>query len=96
MGRRLADEILTAYPDDVRADYVQMSHHGNGSLPDYFYEAVAPSVAFFDAPDWLMENKNKETGETSYYSTPHYRQLMERLGARIISHSSQKRKVTFR
>ena len=96
MGRMIADEILAAYPDDIKADYVQMSHHGNNAMPDYFYEAISPSVAFFDAPDWLMENKNKDTGETSYYSTPHYRKLMERLGARIISYSSKERSVTFR
>lgn len=72
-----------------------MSHHGNGSYPDYFYEAIAPKRAFFAAPDWLMENRNKETGEESYYSTPHYAELMERLGARIISFSSEKNTVKF-
>ncbi len=96
MGRRIADEIMTSYPDDVKSDIVQMSHHGNGAYPDYFYEAIAPSKAFFDAPDWLMENKNKETGETSYYSTPHYVELMQRLGAKVISYSSKRKYVKFR
>lgn len=96
IGRMLADEIMTNFPDDVKSDIVQMSHHGNGSYPDYFYEAIAPKKAFFDAPDWLMENKHKETGEESYYSTPHYVQLMERLGAKIISYSSKKSYVRFR
>lgn len=96
MGRLIADEILTNFPDDVKSTYVQMSHHGNGSLPDYFYEAVAPKAAFFDAPDWLMENKNKETGQESYYSTPHYRKLMESLGAKIISYSLSERSVTLK
>lgn len=96
MGRRIADEILADYPKDVPSTYVQMSHHGNGSLPDYFYEAVAPRAAFFDAPDWLMQNQNKETGEESYYSTPHYRELMERLGAKVISYSTPKRSVTLK
>lgn len=96
IGRLIADEILAAYPEDVKADIVQMSHHGNGSLPDYFYEAVEAKTAFFDAPDWLMENRNKETGVESYYSTPHYKALMERLGTRIISYSSKKKYVRFR
>ena len=96
IGRLIADEILANYPDDVKSDVVQMSHHGNGSYPDYFYEAIAPRAAFFAAPDWLMENKNKDTGEPSYYSTPHYVELMERLGARIISYSSEKNYVKFR
>lgn len=95
MGRLIADEILAEYPEDVSAWAVQMSHHGNGSYPDYFYEAIAPKYAFFAAPDWLMENRNKETGEESYYSTPHYAELMERLGARIISFRSEKNTVKF-
>lgn len=96
IGRLLADEILEAYPEDVKSWAVQMSHHGNGSYPDYFYEAIAPKRALFAAPDWLMENRNKETGETSYYSTPHYKQLMERLGAKVISYSSGKNHITLR
>ncbi|MBQ8527267.1 MAG: MBL fold metallo-hydrolase [Lachnospiraceae bacterium] len=96
IGRLIADEILANYPDDVKSWAVQMSHHGNGSYPDYFYEAIAPKKAFFPAPDWLMENKNRETGETGYYSTPHYVELMERLGAEVISFSSKKRYVKFR
>ena len=96
MGRLIADEILTNFPEDVKSTYVQMSHHGNGSLPDYFYEAVSPKAAFFDAPDWLMENRNMENGEPSYYSTPHYRQLMESLGADIISYSTKRRSVTMK
>lgn len=96
IGRLIADEILKNYPNDVKSWAVQMSHHGNGSYPDYFYEAISPKRAFFAAPDWLMENKDKETGEESYYSTPHYVDLMERLGAKIISFRSERQRVRFR
>ena len=88
MGRAIADEIRTALKENKkRIVAVQMAHHGNSLLPDSFYEAIAPEAAFFDAPDWLMENRDPATGEKSYYSTPHYRQLMENLGARIITFS---------
>lgn len=96
IGRLIADEILATYPDDVKSWAVQMSHHGNGSYPDYFYEAIAPKHAFFDAPDWLMQNRDKESGQESYYSTPHYVKLMERLGANMISYDSQKQWLKFR
>ena len=95
IGRQIADEILENYPEDIKSDFVQMSHHGNGSYPDYFYEAIAPTTAFFDAPQWLVENKNKDTGETSYYSTPHYVGLMERIGAKIFTYDMKKRYVKF-
>nr|MBQ8252534.1 MBL fold metallo-hydrolase [Lachnospiraceae bacterium] len=96
IGRLIADEIMKNYPDDVKSTIVQMSHHGNGSYPDYFYEAINPRIAFFDAPQWLMENKNKDTGEPSYYSTPHYVELMERMGARIVSYDTKRDYAKFR
>ncbi len=95
MGRLIADEILAAYPEDVDCTYVQMAHHGNSLLPDYFYEAVAPKKAFFDAPDWLMENRNKDSGMPSYYTTPHYCDLMKKLGAKIISYSNEKAVIIY-
>lgn len=87
-GELVADEIMKEYGDKLDADYVQMSHHGNGSLPDSFYELVSPKTALFDAPDWLMENRNRETGEESYYTTPHYIELMQSMGAEIISYNT--------
>ncbi|MCR5282512.1 MAG: MBL fold metallo-hydrolase [Lachnospiraceae bacterium] len=90
MGRLIAEQILSDYPEDVKSTFVQMAHHGNSQLPDAFYEAVSPKAAIFDAPDWLMENRDKETGESSYYTTPHYRALMEKLGAKIITFSENK------
>lgn len=96
IGKLLMEELVTNYKDDLPSTVVQMSHHGNGSMPDAFYELVHPKRAFFDAPDWLMENKNMESGENSYYSTPHYVKLMQDMGAKIISYSTKKRSVNLR
>jgi len=96
IGKLLMEELVTNYKDDLPSTVVQMSHHGNGSMPDAFYELVHPKCAFFDAPDWLMENKNMESGENSYYSTPHYVKLMQDMGAKIISYSTKKRSVNLR
>lgn len=96
MGRLIADEILRDYPDDVKSSFVQMSHHGNGSLPRYFYEAVSARYAFFDAPEWLLNNQKKDTGEESYYSTPYYYKMMRELRASRITFHSKKQSVTLR
>ncbi|MBD5464404.1 MAG: MBL fold metallo-hydrolase [Lachnospiraceae bacterium] len=94
VGELVADEIMVEYGDKLDADYVQMSHHGNGSLPDSFYELVSPKTALFDAPDWLMENRNRETGEESYYTTPHYIELMTRMGVDIVSYDTAPNEIT--
>ncbi len=46
--------LVQAYGKQLHADYVQTGHHGNASFPYSFYEVVAPTVALFDAPEWLM------------------------------------------
>lgn len=42
-------------------DYLQMGHHGNHSVTKEFVEKAQPSIAFFDAPDWLVEGENYDT-----------------------------------
>lgn len=94
IGELVADEIMTQYGTGLKADYVQMSHHGNGSLPDSFYRLVCPKAALFDAPDWLMENKKQDTGEAFEYTTPHYIKLMKGMNAEIISYQTAPNKIT--
>lgn len=55
---KLADKLVEKWGDELKADYVQTGHHGNNSFPTSFYDFVAPKVALFDAPDWLMEGDN--------------------------------------
>lgn len=86
VSRLIAEEIMSEYGELLPSTYVQMAHHGNSTLPDEFYEMIQPKKAFFDAPKWLMENMNKETGEASYYRNPHYKELMKRLGAKVIAY----------
>ena len=89
----IAKEIMEQYGDLLPSTYVQMAHHGNSTLPDEFYEKISPKRAYFDAPQWLMNNQNKETGESSYYTTPHYVELMKGLGAKTLSHKEKPRAV---
>ncbi|MBO4337882.1 MAG: MBL fold metallo-hydrolase [Lachnospiraceae bacterium] len=95
MGRLIADEIIESFGDRLKSTCVQVAHHGNNLMPDYFYEAVSPKTAIFDAPDWLMENRNKETGESSYYTTPHYKQLFKDMGAKVVTYSKNREIVIY-
>lgn len=83
VGKNVSDHILSSVGEEkLSSDYIQMGHHGNGGLKSDFYEAVSPSVAFFDAPDWLMYD------ETGTYTTPQNTALMESLGSEIRSFNS--------
>ena len=96
VGVRISDYLIERYSSELKADYIQMGHHGNGGLSDDFYKLVKPTKAFFDAPDWLMNNINPGTGEPATYDTPEKKQLMEELGAKIYSFETAPNTVIIR
>lgn len=79
VGGGISFYLLGHWQDNVKADYLQMGHHGNGGLEDDFYQRVAPKVAFFDAPANMM---NDTTGQ---FDNPEHVALMESLGSQIYS-----------
>lgn len=79
VGVSVSDYLLNRWGEQLQADYLQMGHHGYGGLNDNFYQMVAPKVAFFDAPDWLMQDT------TGKYDNPEHVRLMEGLSSEIRS-----------
>lgn len=77
VGVSLSDYLIGKYGEELKSDYIQMGHHGNGGLNREFYETVAPKTAFFDAPNWLFYD------ETGVYTTPQNRAIMENIGSQI-------------
>lgn len=78
VGIGMSDKIIGQYAEELKCDYIQMGHHGNGGLSEGFYRLTAPRTAFFDAPEWLMN-----PGEGMNYTTPENRRLMESMGAAV-------------
>ncbi len=50
--------IIRRHRRELRCDYVQCAHHGNWGLTKEFYRCVGAKVAFFDAPERSLSNKN--------------------------------------
>ncbi len=88
VGIGMADKIMSQYGSRIACDYIQMGHHGNGGLSEAFYRLAAPGIAFFDAPDWLMN-----PGEEGRYTTPENRKLMESLGAEVYSYDTAPNRI---
>ena len=82
VGISLSDTLVNKYGEELKADYIQMAHHGYGGLSDEFYSLVDPEIAFFDAPDWLMYD------ETGKYDNPQNEAFMKSLGSEIYSFNS--------
>ena len=43
-------------PEDLKADIVQMAHHGQSGVAADVYEAVSPSICLWPTPEWLWNN----------------------------------------
>lgn len=55
-SKAMGEKLIKDYGNELDVDYLQPAHHGNNSTPEStgFYEMVSPSIAIFDAPEWLM------------------------------------------
>ncbi len=67
--------------DALRADYVQMAHHGQGGADRAFYEAVRPRGCLWGTPDWLWNNDAGKGYNTHIWKTLEVRTWMDELGA---------------
>lgn len=80
-GDRLL-ECCSDRPGILRADAVQMAHHGQWGVEENVYQAIGPRWSFWPTPDWLWTNtpKGAEHG-SGPWRTLETRGWMERLGA---------------
>lgn len=79
VGVRMSSKLIGGYGAELKCDYIQMSHHGNGGFSEEFYRLTSPRIAFFDAPEWLMN----PVDPNSTWTTPKNRRLMQDMGASI-------------
>lgn len=76
---------LMASGADIRADAVQMAHHGQNGVDEEFYKAVAPKYAFWSTPDWLWFNRGEDgRDDTGPFATRTVAGWMEKLGTENI------------
>lgn len=77
----------------LKADIVQMAHHGHMNVGMEVYAAIEPSVCLWCCPDWLYnepevptyladEQKLIRNGRTRMYGTAVTRRWMEQLGVK--------------
>lgn len=90
-GSKMSQKLIDLWGSNLKADYIQMGHHGNGGLSEELYKIVSPQVAFFDAPEWLMYPE-----EGAWYITPTNIKLMEKLGAQILWYNTSPNTIVMR
>lgn len=64
----------------LRADYTQMSHHGQGGVSREFYEYIRPERCIWATPEWLWNNDRGNGFDSDIFQTVRTREWMESLG----------------
>ena len=75
VGANMSGELAEKYGNKLKADYVQMGHHGNGGSDERVLQLVKPEVAFFDCTEEIMQNPDLNAATKRKY--------MENMGASI-------------
>ncbi len=93
LGPMGGDQLYEERFDDLKADIVQMAHHGHMCCGMEVYAAIDPQVCLWSAGDWLYDEKKfrgsledmlhwRKQQRTRMYGTTMTRWWMERLGVK--------------
>jgi len=74
--------LRTAGRDRLRADYVQMAHHGQNGVGEDVYRAVHPSYCLWPTPRWLWNNDAGKGVGTGPWRTLEVRGWMAKLNVK--------------
>ena len=77
-----ASKELLEEPEKLKADAVQMAHHGQNGADKEVYQAIAPEICFFNCPEWLYNNDNGEGYNSGKWKTVEVRSWVDELGAK--------------
>lgn len=81
LGVEGGHQLLETTPAElVRADYVQLAHHGQLGVSREVYEAVRPRFCLWCTPSWLWDNMGPNGYDTGHYQTVVVRGWMSSLG----------------
>lgn len=65
--------------EKLKADIVQMAHHGQGGVNEEFYKLVNPKICMWPTPEWLWKNDSGEGENSGPWLTKTTRKWIENL-----------------
>ncbi len=76
-GSRLLQDVP---PEELRADIVQMAHHGQNGVEEDVYRAIGASVCLWPTPQWLWDNDGGSGTGSGSWRTLETRAWIRKLG----------------
>ena len=81
LGPEGGERLLCACDgDELKSDYVQMSHHGQDGVSKNVYAAIMPKYCLWCTPSWLWDNMGKGGYDTGIFKTVIVRGWMSEIG----------------
>ena len=96
LGAEGGTKLVNEYGDKLKADAVQMAHHGQSGVKRDVYEKIHPQYAFWPTPRWLWDNTPYLGGEKGKgtFQTPEVIKWMDSLKCKNIT--SFKKTIVFK
>ena len=70
LGPEGGDQLIAEVPhDELKADFVQMAHHGQGCVKKECYAIIKPDYCLWPTPTWLWDNMGPGGYDTGIYGT---------------------------
>jgi len=86
----LSNYLIKEYEDELKSDYLQLSHHGNSGLSKEFYALINPKVAFMDASAFLMEDV------TGKYDSFENAEFMNSIGSEVYTFKTAPNRIVLK
>lgn len=81
-GKESGNKLLQNQKGKLKADIVQMSHHGQKGVTEEVYKEIKPKICLWATPDWLWNNDLGTGEDTGEWETKQTRNWMEKLGVK--------------
>lgn len=79
-GAESGEKLLKTQKEKLKADIVQVAHHGQNGVTKEVYEAVDPQICLWPTPEWLWNNDKGEGEDSGPWKTKETRKWLEELG----------------
>lgn len=77
MSHEGGNQLVRENGNFLKADIVQMAHHGQNGVGKSVYESIAPKICLWPTPQWLWDNDNGNGYDSGSWMIMQIREWME-------------------
>lgn len=79
-GKESSEKLIKEQPQkELKADIVQMAHHGQNGATEELYKIINPKICLWPTPQWLWDNNSGGGEDSGNWKTKETRKWIENL-----------------